>query len=124
MWAGADLRGTKPAPNGIDFPGRCTQDLGLLGNSAISPTNAVHILAWISPMKLELWPGASALQASLNAPLPHMITSLCHRPTEVHTYVRIVDWPSPLEQRYVHMLRGVCPARLALRSSTILDVQE
>ena len=40
LGAGADLRGTKPAPNGIDFPGRCTRDLGLLGNSATSPTNA------------------------------------------------------------------------------------
>ena len=40
LGAGADLRGTKPAPNGIDFPGRCIREIGLLGNSAISLTNA------------------------------------------------------------------------------------
>ena len=32
----ADLRGTKPAPNGTDIPGQCTRELGLLGESATS----------------------------------------------------------------------------------------
>ena len=40
MWAVADLRGTKPAPNGTDIPGQCTRELGLLGESATSLMSA------------------------------------------------------------------------------------
>ena len=36
----ADLRGTKPAPNGTNIPGQCTRELGLLGESATSLMSA------------------------------------------------------------------------------------
>ena len=35
----ADLRGTKPAPNGIDTPGQCTRELGQLGGSTANKLN-------------------------------------------------------------------------------------
>ena len=37
----ADLRGTKPAPNGIDTPGQCTRELGQLGGSAANKLNCL-----------------------------------------------------------------------------------
>ena len=40
----ADLRGTKPAPNGTDIPGQCTRELGLLGESATSLSRMYRIV--------------------------------------------------------------------------------
>ena len=37
----ADLRGTKPAPNGTDTPGQCTRELGQLGGSAANKLNCL-----------------------------------------------------------------------------------
>ena len=73
MWAVADLRGTKPAPNGTDIPGQCTRELGLLGESATSLMSAqlCQDEYCSGPLELNqaLRSGVSVLQTSLRAPL-------------------------------------------------------